>query len=159
MHDSGILFSLDFGLSEHLAPGDEDNTEWDPALGQHNYYHINPSENVSYRYSYDTGEKINRQYGSIPAPSSQYAFLSCFQAGFLTGGGHSSGRRGAPGATWGGSTGRWIMNLRSPSHALTDHRALHSHLRSDHRPPLTLLIHQVGGAGGRRGQGHPVHCG
>ena len=62
MNDSRILFSLDFGLSEHLlAPGDEDNTEWDPVLGQHSYYHINDaftSENVSYRYSYDTGEKI-----------------------------------------------------------------------------------------------------
>ena len=58
MNDSGILFSLDFALSEFLrAPDDEDTTEWDPAQEQHSYYHINPSENVSYRYSYDTGEK------------------------------------------------------------------------------------------------------
>ena len=37
-------------------PGDDVGTEWDPSMEQHSYYHLNPSENVSYRYSYDTGE-------------------------------------------------------------------------------------------------------
>ena len=56
------LFSLDFALSEFLRdPGGEDTTEWDPAQEQHSYYHINPSENISYRYSYDTGEKEHLQ--------------------------------------------------------------------------------------------------
>ena len=57
--DSWILFSLDFGHSEFLRdPGDEVNTEWDPSVSveQHSYYHLNPSESVSYRYSYDTGD-------------------------------------------------------------------------------------------------------
>ena len=28
---------------------------WDPASPPHNYYNLNPEDDISYRYSYDTG--------------------------------------------------------------------------------------------------------
>ena len=70
------LFSLDFALSEFLrGPDDEDTTEWDPSQEQHSYYRINPSENISYRYSYDTGEKKHLYLAKIFYPAKNYAIV------------------------------------------------------------------------------------
>ena len=31
------------------------DVEWDPSAPAHDYYNLNPEENILYRFSYDTG--------------------------------------------------------------------------------------------------------
>ena len=41
-------------FSSATADSDVDG-EWDPSAPAHDYYNLNPEENILYRFSYDTG--------------------------------------------------------------------------------------------------------
>ena len=41
--------------SESSSADTDVDVEWDPAASAHDYYNLNPTENILYRFSYDTG--------------------------------------------------------------------------------------------------------
>ena len=52
------MFSSTSAKSETSSSSSADSdvdVEWDPAAPAHDYYNLNPEENILYRFSYDTG--------------------------------------------------------------------------------------------------------
>ena len=48
------MFSSASADSGSIKSSDVD-VEWDPSAPAHDYYNLNPEENILYRFSYDTG--------------------------------------------------------------------------------------------------------